>query len=154
MKGRKPKPTEIKKLEGNPGKRAINKKEPKPKVEMPDCPNHLQGAAKTEWTRLVKELSALGMLAKVDRAALAMCCTAWADYVQAENKVKKEGAVIISDKGGLYQNPWVSIKARRMDQVMKFYAEFGMTPSSRSRIKVDAPDEEDAMAQLLGMSRK
>jgi phage terminase small subunit len=36
-----------------------------------------------------------------------------------------------------------------MDQVMKFYSEFGMTPSSRSRVKVDIPTEEDEMAGFL-----
>jgi P27 family predicted phage terminase small subunit len=148
-RGRKPKPTKLKELEGNPGKRALNKKEPKAESAIPPCPNHLTGAAKTEWNNLTKELHALKLLAKVDRAALAICCTAWADYVQAVNKLKKEGSVIISDKGGMYQNPWVAIKKRSMDQVVKFYAEFGMTPSSRSRVKVDTPGEEDEMTAFL-----
>ena len=38
MAGRKPKPTAVKKLEGNPGKRKLNTKEPNPGKEMPDCP--------------------------------------------------------------------------------------------------------------------
>mgnify|MGYP006980038133 CR=1 FL=1 len=38
MAGRKPKPTAVKKLEGNPGKRKLNKKEPIPAKEMPECP--------------------------------------------------------------------------------------------------------------------
>lgn len=36
--GRKPKPTDLKKLEGNPGKKKLNVKEPIPEKEMPDCP--------------------------------------------------------------------------------------------------------------------
>lgn len=149
MRGRKPKPTAIKNLEGNPGKRALNKKEPKVESKIPLCPSHLKGAARTEWNTLTKELHALRLLLNVDRAALAVCCTAWADYVKASNKLVKEGEVIISEKGGMYQNPWVAIKKRSMDQVMKFYAEFGMTPSSRSRVKVDVPDEEEEMANML-----
>jgi P27 family predicted phage terminase small subunit len=132
VRGPKPKPTKLKELEGNPGKRALNKQEPKAESAIPPCPNHLTGAAKTEWNRLTVELHALGLISKIDRAALAICCTAWADYVKAENKLKKQGEVIISDKGGMYQNPWVAIKKRSMDQIVKFYAEFGMTPSSRS----------------------
>lgn len=38
MAGRKPKPTALKKLEGNPGKRKLNTKEPVPAKGMPDCP--------------------------------------------------------------------------------------------------------------------
>jgi len=148
-RGRKPKPTEMKILEGNPGKRALNNKEPKTETAIPNCPAHLKGVAKTEWNRITKELFALGIVSKIDRAALAVCCTAWADYVKACNKLEKEGEVIISDKGGMYQNPWVAIKKRSMDQVQKFYAEFGMTPSGRSRIKVESPSEEDEMAGYL-----
>jgi P27 family predicted phage terminase small subunit len=149
MRGRKPKPSKIKELEGNPGKRALNKKEPKVESAIPPCPNHLTGAAKTEWDRLTKELHVLKLISQIDRAALAICCTAWADYVKAENMLKKQGEVIISDKGGMYQNPWVAIKKRSMDQIVKFYAEFGMTPSSRSRVKVDIPNEEDEMLKFL-----
>jgi P27 family predicted phage terminase small subunit len=149
VRGRKPKPTAIKELEGNPGKRAINKKEPKPESKIPVCPSHLKGEARTEWKRLTEELDALHMISNLERAALAACCTAWADYVKACNKLEKEGEVIISEKGGLYQNPWVAIKKRSMDQVMKFYAEFGMTPSSRSRVKVETPGEEEEMEGFL-----
>ena len=149
MRGRKPLPTEMKKLEGNPGKRALNNKEPKPKSVIPQCPPHLKGTARTEWKRITQELYALKIITNIDRAALAVCCTAWADYVKACNKLEKEGEVIISDKGGMYQNPWVAIKKRSMDQVQKFYAEFGMTPSSRSRVKIEAPGEEEELEKML-----
>lgn len=153
-RGRKPKPTGLKQLEGNPGKRALNKKEPKPGVKIPAAPAHLSADAKQEWKRVTKILVTLQIITEADRAALTAYCMAWSDLVKAEKKLKKEGEVIISDKGGMYQNPWLAIKKRSMEQVVKFGAEFGMTPSSRSRIKVDAPDEEDMMAQLLGVSSK
>lgn len=41
MAGRKPKPTAVKKLEGSPGKRKLNKKEPVPSKGMPECPDWL-----------------------------------------------------------------------------------------------------------------
>lgn len=148
-RGRKPKPTAIKELEGNPGKRALNHKEPKPDIAIPSCPNHLKGVARQEWNRITKELYKLGMITKLDRAALTICCQVYADYVNACHKLKEEGEVIISDKGGLYQNPWESIKKRSMDQIMKYYAEFGMTPSSRSRVKTDTPSEEDELEKML-----
>ena len=148
-RGRKPKPSALKALEGNPGHRALNKKEPKPESKIPTCPNHLTGTAKQEWTRVTKELQALGVIALVDRASLAAYCTAYKDYVDAENKIKKQGAVIISDKGGMYQNPWMAIKKRSMDQMVKFASEFGMTPSSRSRVKVETPSEEEELEKML-----
>ena len=41
MEGRKPKPTALKKLEGNLGKRKLNTKEPVPEKGMLDCPKWL-----------------------------------------------------------------------------------------------------------------
>ena len=40
-RGRKPKPTGIKQLEGNPGKRKLNEREPKPEKKAPSCPKWL-----------------------------------------------------------------------------------------------------------------
>ena len=57
MAGRKPKPTAVKKLEGNPGKRKLNTKEPNPGKRMPDCPAWLLPEAKTEWIRLSEKLN-------------------------------------------------------------------------------------------------
>lgn len=114
----------MKELEGNPGKRRLNKKEPRPDVVIPSCPNHLAGVAKQEWNRITKELAKLHLIANIDRAALAAYCTAYKDYVRAENKLKKEGEVIISDKGGLYQNPWVGIKSSAIERMIKIGAEF------------------------------
>lgn len=149
MRGRKSKPTALKTLAGNPGKRALNDKEPKPDIVIPACPPHLKGEARAEWDRITKQLYELKIISELDLAALAVCCTAWADYVKACKTLDKEGEVIISDQGGLYQNPWVAIKKRSMDQVQKFYAEFGMTPSSRTRVKVDTPKEGDEMMGFL-----
>ena len=50
-RGRKPTPTAIKELEGNPGKRPLNKNEPKPTKKAPPCPKWLEPEAKKEWHR-------------------------------------------------------------------------------------------------------
>ena len=149
MRGRKPKPSALKELEGNPGKRALNTKEPKPSADIPTMPPHLKGAARNEWIRITKELRALKLISNIDRAALTAYCTAWGDYVRACGKLEKEGEVIVTEKGTMYQNPWVGIKNKAMEKILKISAEFGMTPSSRARVKVEAPTEADEMASLL-----
>jgi phage terminase small subunit len=55
-RGRPPKPTALKVLEGNPGKRPLNQNEPKPEKKAPNCPSWLLPDAKKEWRRLSKEL--------------------------------------------------------------------------------------------------
>lgn len=87
--GRPPKPTHLKVLEGNPGKRAINKNEPKPQAKAPSCPAHLDKEAKAEWRRISKQLLQLGLLTEVDRAALAAYCQAWSRWVYAEEKISQ-----------------------------------------------------------------
>lgn len=148
-RGRKPKPTAKKKLEGNPGKRKMNEKEPKPDVMIPDAPGHFEGEALAEWKRVTQELQTLRLISNIDRAALVAYCQAWGDYVKACDTIDEEGEVITSDKGGLYQNPWVSIKNSAMDRMVRISAEFGMTPSSRTRLKVETPTEEDEMKKML-----
>ena len=49
--GRKPKPTAVKILEGNPGKRKLNEHEPQPQRKAPPCPKWLEPEAKKEWRR-------------------------------------------------------------------------------------------------------
>ena len=51
-RGRKPTPSAIKALEGNPGKRALNEREPRPEKKAPSCPKWLEPEAKKEWRRL------------------------------------------------------------------------------------------------------
>lgn len=158
MRGRKNTPTALKQLKGNPGKRALNDQEPKPDVAIPECPAHLTGEARKEWNRITRELCELGILANIDRAALATYCMAWLDFVYASKMVDEEGEVITSKRlnkdgvevpGGKYLNPWVGIKTSAMDRVVRIAAEFGMTPASRTRIKVETPSEEDLMASFL-----
>lgn len=56
QRGRKPKPTAVKVLEGNPGKRSLNTGEPKPEKKAPRCPSWLEEEAKEEWKRMAKQL--------------------------------------------------------------------------------------------------
>jgi P27 family predicted phage terminase small subunit len=136
--GRRAKPTALKILQGNPGRRELNKNEPKPSG-IPTCPRHLNKIARTEWRRISKELLACGLLTSVDRAALACYAVAWSRWVEAEGKVATTGLVVQSPTGYPIVNPFVGIANRAMDLMHKFSTEFGLTPSSRSRLSVN-PD--------------
>lgn len=134
MAGRKPKPTSLKLLDGNPGHRAINRNEPK-FGGVPTCPKHLSKVAKAEWKRVSGELIAQGLLTTVDRAALAAYASCWSRWIVAEENIEKFGLVIKSPKSGYpIQNPYLGVANTALDQMRKFLIEFGMTPSARSRI--------------------
>lgn len=131
--GRKPQPTALKLLRGIP---ASNHDEPMPEVAIPDCPDHLDDAARAEWDRLVPELASLGMLTRIDRAALAAYCQAWSRWEHAERQVQEMGLIVKSPNGYPCQNPYLSIANKAVSQVKTFAAELGLTPSSRSKVKV------------------
>lgn len=135
--GRKPKPTHLKLMEGNPGKRRLNENEPKPRPIRPDCPEWLLDEAKAEWDRVVPELERMGLLTIVDRAALAAYCQAWARMVEAEAKIEQYGS-ILKVKGSDYiqVSPYETLRRQNAQLIRSFCTEFGLTPSSRSRISL------------------
>lgn len=152
QKGRKPKPTAIKQLEGNPGKRQLNTAEPKPIQKAPTCPKWLDDEAKKEWKRLAKKMEQLGILTEVDMAAFAGYCQSYARWKEAEEFISKHGAIVKTPSGYWQQVPQVSIAQQYMKQMSKFCEQFGLTPASRSRIVADIQKNEyiDEMDRLLG----
>ncbi|HEV2378703.1 MAG TPA: phage terminase small subunit P27 family [Terriglobia bacterium] len=163
MRGRKPTPTSLKALAGNPGKRPLDA-EPSVVAEIPSCPQHVRGVARKEWKRICPALASLGLISRLDRAAIAAYCVEFARWVEAEEKVHELGLMCVPDRVArdgaielfpnsrtpnpeqLIWNPYLAIAAKSMERMMKILAEFGMTPSSRVRLKglgdpVDDPTE-------------
>lgn len=158
MRGAKPKPTKLKILEGNPGKRPLNKNEPKPPQEMPACPQWLDKDAKKEWKRVARNLYDMGILSLVDRTALAGYCEAYSrwkrasealsdgftyEYVNHQFQIKRD------------TKPEVQIVRDALNQVRQFCAEFGLTPSSRARMAIPSTKgKKDPMDELLDYCQK
>ena len=138
MRGRKPKPTKLKLLEGNPGKRPIGR-EPQPPSSLPSCPAHLSPSAKTEWKRLAKTLNRIGVLTQVDRSALAAYCQAYGRWVEAEKKLKETPVLLKTPAGYVQQSPWLSISNKQMELMAKYMGELGLTPSARTRLAIQVP---------------
>ena len=152
--GRKPTPTNLKVLNGNPGKRPLPKNEPKPEPIAPACPEWLHDDAKAEWQRITPQLERLGLLTQIDMATLAGYCESWAQYKKAVIFINKKGDVYpIKDAEGtikyLQQVPQVSIANKALANIRAIAAEFGMTPSARGRIQVPGLDDESEMESLL-----
>jgi len=89
MRCRKPKPTAVRLMDGNPGKRGYNADEPVPPEGCPECPDHLSNAARREWHLMAATLHDMGVLTTVDRAAFAACCQACGRWVEAEERLKE-----------------------------------------------------------------
>jgi P27 family predicted phage terminase small subunit len=148
MRGRKPRPTHVKLVTGNPGKRPLNRAEPRPAGGLPQPPAELTDDAKTEWRRVARALHQAGLLATLDRAALAAYCQAYARWRAAEKALADmaardpltSGLLIKTSNGNAIQNPLVGIANKAAAAMVRYAAEFGMTPSARSRIAAAPSD--------------
>lgn len=148
-RGRKPKPTNLKVVSGTDRKDRKNEAEPKPDLSLPTPPAHLSDDAKVEWGRVCDDLYRLGILSELDRAALAAYCQAYGRWVQAERALAKmaerdqatHGMMIKTQSGNAIQNPLVGSANKAMADMMRYAAEFGMTPSARSRISAEERDD-------------
>ena len=74
-------------MEGRPGHRPINQREPKPRATVPRCPEHLDDRAKKEWKRLVPVLRRMHVLTEADGMTLANLCQTWSTMVIAQEKL-------------------------------------------------------------------
>ena len=157
--GRKPKPTNLKLIAGTDRADRRNDAEPKPARALPAPPAFLSDEAKAEWTRTADQLYQLGILSKIDRAALGAYCQAYGRWEQAERALARmaerdavtHGMMIKTTNGNAVQNPLLGTANKAMADMMRYAAEFGMTPSARARIKAEPlGDEEDPAQKYFG----
>jgi P27 family predicted phage terminase small subunit len=144
--GRRPAPTHLKLLRGNPGdhKDRLNLNEPQPEqvANVPDPPPYLVGHAADEWCVVAEELQRLDLLAIVDLPSLGAYCYAYGQWRTAAEALARmaandpvmSGLVIKGRYGDAIQNPLVSIARKAAGDMVRYAAEFGLTPSARTRI--------------------
>ncbi len=154
-RGPPPKPTALKLLQGNPGKRAINAREPKPRGAIARCPDWLDEEGKACWKRLIPELKRMGVITCVDVDALCNYCDSWSRWKRAVLFLQKNGDVYtIKNPDGtakfIAQLPQVAIARNLLAALLGFQREFGMTPASRSRIVVEQEQSSPGIAEFLG----
>lgn len=143
-RGPKPTPTHLKLVRGNPGKRALPKKgaEIPVVVEEISPPAFLSDDAKVEWGRMMQALVAMKLVSSLDRAAFAAYCQAYGRWAQAERALaamrerdpNAAGLLVKTTGDNIIQNPLVGIANKAMADMVRYAAEFGMTPSARVRL--------------------
>jgi len=142
---RRPKPTALRALDGNAGHRPANGREPSPDLAFPDAPTYLDARGREEWVNLGRELFRCKMLTRLDRANLASYCAAVSRLEKSEVALRKWERVAEGDKltakemgRAVFMMNATSGKRRLAAQeVHRLGAEFGMTPSARSKIRID-----------------
>lgn len=139
MVGRPPRPAGLKLIEGrghgtDTGGRPV-KTVPEFARAAPQAPDWLPAEARAEWDRVVPEMDRLGLLKRIDRAALTAYCMTWARLVEASAIVAREGMVLQEDKQGKAQRHPALLTAEAASKELRAWAqEFGLSPSSEQRL--------------------
>lgn len=152
-RGRKPKPTPLKILEGNPGKRPLPENEPKPEVAAPEAPAFLDKAGREEWKRVVAEMIAMKTLARADRGVLVAYCVAWSTLAKAEAGLKR-GLFERTKSKAWIQSRWLPVRNKSIEQITRLSAELGLSPASRSRVHAEVSQGESGAGGLKAFNAK
>jgi P27 family predicted phage terminase small subunit len=136
--GRKPQPTAIRLLRGNPSKEPINAHEPQhPPIEVEAAdPPELRGnaAAIAEYRRLGPRLAATGHVTQADRSVFLAYCYAWGEWVEAVAASAGQPANVTSATGAIHVNRVHERSDLAFGRFLRAAAECGLTPSSRTRV--------------------
>lgn len=147
-RGPAPKPTALKVLEGNPGQRPLNGREPEPVPGEPVLPAHLDAKARRIWRQLVPQLLAMRVLTQADGEALATLATICATERRLLKAVKQKGDTFKTGSGYVQQRPEWGLLTKLWQIKRTYLGEFGMSPASRSRIHQQG-EETDDLESLL-----
>ena len=144
--GRRPKPTHLKIVQGNPGKRALPKREPRSPKGVPPMPDFLSDEGKRAWRSVARHLDDMGVLAHADQWALALLSEAYAEWDAARTLIEEEGLTYDSEtQNGTIKRPHpaASIRDDAWRRMRSMLTEFGLTPAARAKVTA-IPDAEEA----------
>lgn len=147
-----PKPTALKLIAGNPGKRALNLSDGlNPRIEIPTPPKHLAKSALKEWRRITPILEELGLISGLDVAALSLYCQAYGRWVDLDTAFNSRVALLVSGGADIsdailttsigitpsgYQQQSVIVQLIRSarEEVNRYLGHFGLSPAARARV--------------------
>ena len=157
LRGPAPKPTSIREREGNPARRPLPAHEPRPQLGEPVMPKYLDREGRQEWKRLVPILLSIRVLSTADGLELGNLCQAYSFLVQAHEAMRLAGkgggsGLLMKTPGGyVQQSPLIGIINGQVEIINRISREFGLTPSSRTRIEALAePGDDGFEAELCG----
>lgn len=131
--GRPPKPSVVKLLEGNPGKRRVDVVVCEA-YGKPDIPAHLDEHAADAF-QVILDAMPEQLYGRVDRFAIAAFATAWAWHVKATEELEREGPISISPKGHEGLSPWWKVLQAASAEMRQWGGKLGLDPLARQQLK-------------------
>ncbi len=135
--GPKPLPSHVKVQRGNPGKRS-DPGQTEDAIQAPQrklrAPKGLNKRQQKHWRDLAHQFHQLQLTTDLDIGAMRLLVDAWERYLQANEAVNQYGLVVQGHNGVPMQSPYLQVANKAHADVLSMLREFGMTPSSRSRV--------------------
>lgn len=136
-------PTALKILNGNPGKKKLPEGEPEAVGDLTEPPAHLNDRQREAWDYAIAHAPA-NLLRRIDRATLTTFVVAEDLHRQANEEIQKHGILVRNaDTGSPMENPYLSVLTKQAVVILRAASEMGFTPSSRSRVRIDAPAKKE-----------
>jgi P27 family predicted phage terminase small subunit len=141
------KPTNLKLVEGNRGKRAISKSEPTPDYLIDlTPPSWLPEKAKQVFNELAPAFRKNGLLTEIDKEYFAQGCVGVVQFRTAVNMLgddlvistqeikNKDG---VTETKGAHINPWKIVQSMSFKLTTKVFGDFGASPAARTKILIN-----------------
>jgi P27 family predicted phage terminase small subunit len=127
-------------------------------TDKPKAPEFLGAYGQAEWDRVVTQLYARWILSETDLTLVQAYCFEMEQYYEDRDVTKTEGKYSpMTNKAGemyLAVHPAVNAGNKHLANALRIATEFGLTPSSRTRISVGkAKDENPKKAKLMQLTK-
>lgn len=140
------KPTALKLVTGNPGKRPLNGSEPMPELvqQKIDPPRWMGVEARRCWRDVVPVLQDMKILTEADLNTVALYCQAWSRYRAAT-------AALESDDLNPEAFKMWSVRLEKAEASVRLLShDLGLNPAARARLSVGKTEKPvDEMEELL-----
>lgn len=157
MGGRRPLPTETKRLQGTLHPSRVNHNEPKPDLDIPLAPDWMPDEVKQIFNELAYQFTAMRVLSRADGKALELLADAYHEYQEARKFIHENGSTYespIKDGGKIIRAyPQVGIASDAFKRIRAMLIEFGATPAARGKVEVIPNPSNSRLAQLMKRKR-
>lgn len=145
MKGRRPKPDQVKAAQGTLQKCRTNKKQPK-SSGVPVSPFQPGTIAQAKWDEVVPGLQRLGLIDEIDRTALEALCWQYELATKSKQEIEEHGITLATEHGTI-KNPACTVNSDAWAKIRSLINDLGLNYLSRQRMEskvVETPEDLEA----------
>ena len=144
-RGPAPKPTIQKLLEGTYRPDRANGSEVFPEAAPSLSPPDwlISSTARAKWNELAPILSSYGLLTVCDLDTLALYCSVWTTWREAEERLTSEGTTTTARSGYQQVSPHYTIAKNALTELRQLGDRLGLSPSARGRIHASPIDDQE-----------